>query len=146
MQLLGGHWRPQRARRELAPHWNHGLEVVVIRAGRLRWMVEGVAEAARGFDRVAVGVDRTDSSDTASYRPPRSPSRNAILTRRSSPLWNDRITMRPPGRSRRGAASSSRSSASSSPLTRMRIAWNVRAAGCRPVSPSFTLAFQVASV
>ena len=44
MQLLGGHWRPQRARRELAPHWNHGLEVVVIRAGRLRWMVEGVAE------------------------------------------------------------------------------------------------------
>ena len=44
MQLLGGHWRPQRARRELAPHWNHGLEVVVIRAGRLRWMVEGIAE------------------------------------------------------------------------------------------------------
>jgi AraC-like DNA-binding protein len=44
VQPLGGHWRPQRARRELTPHWNHGLEVVVIRAGRLCWMVDGVPE------------------------------------------------------------------------------------------------------
>ena len=52
---------------------------------------------------------------------------------RSSPEWYDSTAMRPPGRVASIAPSSARGSASSSALTSMRMAWNVRVAGWPPV-------------
>lgn len=43
MEFQAGHWRPA-ARRELGTHRNGGLEIVVVRRGRLRWHVDGQPE------------------------------------------------------------------------------------------------------
>ena len=51
------------------------------------------------------------------------------FTMRSSSEWNATTTSRPPSRSTASAAPSARASSSSSRLTKMRSAWNVRVAG-----------------
>ena len=52
---------------------------------------------------------------------------------RSSPEWYDSTAIRPNGRVASIAASRATGRASSSPLTSMRMAWNVRLAGWPPV-------------
>jgi hypothetical protein len=54
---------------------------------------------------------------------------NECLTTRSSNEWNVSMTSRPPGASRAAARVRKPSSPSSSWLTQIRIAWNVRVAG-----------------
>ena len=55
------------------------------------------------------------------------------LTIRSSPEWYERTAIRPPVLVCDMAESMAGANASSSPFTSIRIAWNVRFAGCPPV-------------
>src|SRR5579884_2915971 len=62
-------------------------------------------------------------------------ARKVCLTIRSSSEWNVITTSRAPARSRRAAESRKRSRSSSSRLTQMRSAWNVRVAGSIRLGP-----------
>ena len=59
-------------------------------------------------------------------------ARKRAFTMRSSPEWYESTATRPPGAVASIAASSAVARISSSRLTSMRIAWNVRFAGCPP--------------
>ena len=115
--------------------------VVSLRAARRR------ADFARGFSATSPGVAATERRKTGSasgVRPqpqtgrsggqmqPRARSARKRLTRRSSSEWKEIAASRPSGRSSSHASGSAASSCSSSPLTAIRIAWNVRLAGWPP--------------
>ena len=65
-------------------------------------------------------------------QPPVTAARKRALTMRSSPEWYESTATRPPGAVASIARSSAAARISSSRLTSMRIAWNVRLAGCPP--------------
>ena len=83
--------------------------------------------------RTVLTAPHTHGSSGGHSHPPVSACRMRSLAIRSSPEWYDSTASRPPGTSASIALSSASGSASSSPLTSIRIAWNVRLAGWPPV-------------